>query len=75
MISASEARKLMYKEAAIEECKRRTEEKIKGAINRGMSRTCLFILKIISSKKMEVLAVVEIDMLTAHMKLKNGLKD
>lgn len=41
MITASEARKLMYKEVAIKECKHRTEEKIKGAINRGMSRTCL----------------------------------
>jgi len=41
MINANEARQMIHKEVAIEECKRRTEEKIKGAISRGMSSTCL----------------------------------
>ncbi len=41
MISASEARKMINKEVAIEECKRRTEANIMRAIEAGRNKTCL----------------------------------
>lgn len=41
MISASEARQRINKEAAINECKRRIEANIMQAIEAGRNRTCL----------------------------------
>ena len=41
MISASEARQLMIKDVAINECKKRTEKSILEAIKNGYNRVCL----------------------------------
>ena len=41
MITAREARKLINKDVAIEECKRRTEESIIKAISKGVNKCCL----------------------------------
>lgn len=41
MLTANEARKRMGKEVAINECKRRTEERIMGAVERGLSEVVL----------------------------------
>ena len=41
MINANEARKMINKEVAINECKRRIEESIMRAIEAGRDKTCL----------------------------------
>lgn len=41
MITASEARQLIHKEAAITECKRQTQSDIERAIACGLSKVCL----------------------------------
>lgn len=38
MLTAREARKLIYKDVAIEECKKRTEAQIREAVSRGLNR-------------------------------------
>jgi len=41
MISATEARQMINKEVAINECKRRTEAAIMRAVENGRDKTCL----------------------------------
>lgn len=41
MLTANEARNLIHKDVAIEECKRRTEERIRETIKRGRNSCCL----------------------------------